>query len=144
MRVSPLSDGTTVGKEIHHLRPTCLCREVEVIPPPSGIREDKQPSAEWSVSAPVPPPLTSLPMLSFRRTQAGWPAARLAPGAVAEQRGERRGLKPALAEGSPRSAGVLVGGGLCQQGAGVWAGWESEGLGLPQCAAPKFTPHTLA
>ena len=45
MRVSPLSDGTTVGKEIHHLRPTCLCREVEVIPPPSGIREDKQPSS---------------------------------------------------------------------------------------------------
>ena len=81
MRVSPLSDGTTVGKEIHHLRPKCFCREVEVIPPPSGIREDKQPSAEWSVSAPVPPALTSLPMLSFRRTQAGWPAARRAPGA---------------------------------------------------------------
>lgn len=49
MRVSPLSDGTTVGKEIRHLRLKCLCREVEVIPPPSGIREDKQPSTKWIV-----------------------------------------------------------------------------------------------
>lgn len=80
MRVSPLSNGTTVGKEIHHLRPKCLCREVEVIPPPSGIREDKQPSAKWTVSVAGPTSL-ALPMLSFRRIQAGWPAARCAPGA---------------------------------------------------------------
>ena len=37
--------------------------------------------------------------------------------------------------------GCLSGGGLCQQGAGVWAGWESEGLGLPQCAVPN-SHHT--
>ena len=29
-------------------------------------------------------------------------------------------------------------------GAGVWAGWESKGLALPQRGVLKFTPHTLA
>lgn len=73
MRVSPLSDGTTMGKEIYHLRPKCLCREVEVIPSPSGIREDKQPSAKWTVSVAGPTSL-DLPAHVGLQEDTGWVA----------------------------------------------------------------------